>query len=134
MLTIICYSQNEHVLGKPHIELCLRREGVRIIDPGGLRKHHFTAHGLHPNGTGKPQSKDKRLLASAIVKELARPSSSPSRHCSLDPRPDTTPPRSASMYLESYAEAVTNGSHTTSSQQAGELLFLGNQLPGRDLS
>ncbi|KAG8261709.1 hypothetical protein J6590_067312 [Homalodisca vitripennis] len=67
-------------------ELCLHREEVRMTDLSGLRKHHFTAHGLHLNGMGK------RLLASALVKELARPSSSPSRLYSV------VPP--ASMYLE----------------------------------
>ncbi|KAG8304949.1 hypothetical protein J6590_081665 [Homalodisca vitripennis] len=87
-----------------------------------LGRHHFTAHGQHFNGT------DKRLLASAIVKTLTRPSSPLGRHCSVVPIP-ATDPRPSSMHLKSYAEVVTKGSPCkdtpTTIQQAA---FIRNRL------
>lgn len=118
-------------------ELCVRSEGVELLEIGGIGREHFTAHGQHL------REKGKRLLTSLMTAKLA--SMTPMPHHRLatpadpvdlsDSRPSSpdsssvttpsqeTPKQPRTLPFENYAEAVK-----INLNQENRTSFLGNPL------
>ncbi|KAG8320770.1 hypothetical protein J6590_061358 [Homalodisca vitripennis] len=63
-------------------ELCVRREGVEMVDISRIGRQFFTAHGQHLRASGK------RLLAGLMAEHLASMTSKP--HCPRPTAPSNT--------------------------------------------
>ncbi|KAG8260698.1 hypothetical protein J6590_091004 [Homalodisca vitripennis] len=102
------YSGNSKVLVSPLLsrhalprDSPVHKKGAAFLDISDLRRHHFTAHGIHLTTAGKA------ILADLIVKGLNNPPRTFNRTpAETTPRRPPPPPTSAQGH-NTYAEAVT---------------------------
>lgn len=116
-------------------KLCTRHRGVEMVDISTIRRHHYTAHGLHLNARGK------EVLANTVAMRLANMCPLPqTRRLQIRPahvraaKLNSAPPAACGITrpgIKTFAEAVTSSptvSHSPVVLDNHKYVFLGTPL------